>query len=237
MIGVSVPAIAAIVGRRLGAASMLVMISAGIELVLAQHRSAFVSLGVALLVATALVGGSQQSVRGLVKLFAMIALAGTIYVLVFGGSYLDDTMNRMGESTDFDDANIAWRLSSWYEVLTGIVDQPFGHGFSTWDFAFTIKNPLTGSHNDYLDLAYRIGVPGLVAFLALPVALIRQTRQLAQQTGPAAQLLPVTICAAMVSFLVLASFNVSIESPQVSILFWVLLGLGGGTLFDRRQLA
>jgi O-antigen ligase len=235
LIGVCVPAIAVIVGRRIGTLSVVVLISAGVELVLAQHRSGFVSLGVALLAATTFVGGSAQTVRGLLKLLVLIALAGALYVLLFGDAYLDATVNRVGETTDFEDGNIAWRLNSWYEVLAGVVDQPFGHGFATWDFAFTSRDPLTGSHNDYLDLAYRIGVPGLVAFLALPVSLVRQTRQLAQRTGPMAQLLPVTVCAAMVSFLVLATFNVSIESPQVSILFWVLLGLGSGTVFDRQQ--
>ena len=68
---------------------------------------------------------------------------------------------------------------------------------------------------------------------ALPVSLIRRTRQLAQRTGPVAQLLPITVCAAMLAFLVFASFNVVIESPQVSILFWVLLGIGAGALHDR----
>jgi O-antigen ligase len=235
LIAVCVPAIAVIVGRRLGWASMLVLLSAGVELVLAQHRSGFVSLGVALLAATTFVGGSAQTVRGVAKLLVIVTLAAALYVVVFGSSYLDATVDRVGETADFEDGNIAWRLNSWYEVLGGIVARPFGHGFSTWDFTFTSLDPLTGSHNDYLDLAYRIGVPGLVAFLALPVSLMRQTRALAQRTGPLSQLLPVTVCAAMVSFLVLAAFNVSIESPQVSILFWVLLGLGSGAVFDRQQ--
>lgn len=235
LIGVSVPAMAAIVGRRISGVSILILVSAGVVLVLAQHRSGFVSLGVSLLVASTVVGGSEQTVRGLVRLLVFVAIASAVYVLVFGSTYIDATMHRMGETADFEDGNIAWRLSSWYEVLTEVVANPFGHGFSTWDFTFTIGNPLTGSHNDYLDLAYRIGVPGLVAFLAMPVLLVQQTRHLAQRTGPVAQLLPITVCAAMVSFLVLATFNVCIESPQVSILFWVLLALGSGTLFDRQQ--
>jgi hypothetical protein len=64
---------------------------------------------------------------------------------------------------------------------------------------------------------------------------MRQTRQLAQRTGPVLQLLPVTVCAAMLAFLIFASFNVVLESPQVSVLFWVLLGLGAGSVYDRRR--
>ena len=235
LLGMSVPAIAAIVSRRFGYATTLLMISAAVVLVLAQHRSGFVALGVALLATCILVGGSGQSVRGLVKLLAFVTLAVTCYVLLSGGSYLDQTMARVSESTDLEDGNIAWRLLSWHEVLGGIAAQPLGHGFATWSFQFTIADPLTGSHNDYLDLAYRIGVPGLVAFLALPVSVIRQTRQLVQRTGPVQQLLPVTVCAAMLAFLVFASFNVVIESPQVSILFWVLLGVVSGALHERRH--
>jgi O-antigen ligase len=233
VIGMCVPAMAAIVSRRLGRTSALLIISASIELVLAQHRSGFIAAGVALFATTAFIGGSAQTVRGLFKLIAFVALGIGLYLLLFGGSYLGDTASRIGETTDFEDGNIAWRLQSWHEVLDGIVDQPLGHGFSTWNFMFAIKDPLTGSHNDFLDLAYRIGVPGLVAFMALPVSLILQTRRLARDTGPATQLLPLIVCAAMLALLVFASFNVVFESPQVSILFWVLIGLGGGTLHDR----
>ena len=235
VVGMSVPAIAAIVCRRFDRTSMLLMISAGVELVLAQHRSGFLAACVALLATTILMGGSAQAVRGLLKLFAFLALAVGLYLLLFGGGYLGETVTRVGTTTDLEDANIYWRLNTAYEVLGGVAAQPLGHGFSTWDFSFTIVDPLTGSHNDYVDLAYRIGLPGLVTFLALPVSLMRQTRQLAQHTGPVPQLLPVTVCAAMLAFLIFASFNVVLESPQVSILFWVLLGLGAGTVYDRRR--
>lgn len=237
LVGMSVPAIAAIVTRRLGVASILCMIGAGVELVLAQHRSGFVAAGVALLATSTFIGGSEQSVRGLLKLVVFVTLAVGLYLMVFGGSYLDDTLARVGKTTDLSDANTDWRLASWHEVFDGVLDQPLGHGFATWSFTFTFDDPLTGSHNSFLDLAYRIGVPGLVVFLALPVSLIRQTRALARRTRPAPQLLPITVCAAVLSFLVFAAFNVVLESPQVSILFWVLLGLGAGTLHDRREAA
>lgn len=235
LVGMSVPAIAAILTRRVGRASTLLMISAAVELVLAQHRSGFLAAGIALFATSIFIGGSAQAARGLVKLvvFGMVAVG--LYLLLFGGGYLEQTVTRVGTTTDLDDNNIYWRLNNTYEVLAAVMGQPLGHGFSTWDFSFTVVDPLTGSHNDYLDLAYRIGVPGLVAFLALPVSLMRQTRQLARRTGPVPQLLPVTVCAAMLAFLIFASFNVVLESPQVSILFWVLLGLGAGSVYDRRR--
>jgi hypothetical protein len=234
VVGMSVPAIAAIITRRFGRASTLLMISAAVELVLAQHRSGFVAAGLALFATSTIIGGSAQAVRGLLKLVVFGTLAIGLYLLLFGGGYLGETVNRVSTTTDFQDNNIYWRLNTAYEVVRAVIAQPLGYGFSTWDFSFTFVDPLTGSHNDYADLAYRIGVPGLVAFLALPVSLIRQTRQLAQHTGPAPQLLAVTVCAALLAFLIFASFNVVLESPQVSILFWVLLGLGAGSVHDGR---
>jgi hypothetical protein len=234
VIGASVPAIAAIVTRRFGRASTLLMIGAGVEIVLAQHRSGFVAAGVALLATSTFIGGSEQTVRGLLKFFALLTLAGGLYMLLLGGNYVDETVARVSSTTDLEDPNIAFRLSAALEVLGGVAAQPLGHGFSRWEFSFTIFNPLRGSHNSLVDLAYRIGVPGLVAFLAMPVSLIRQTRQLAQRTGPVPQLLPMTVCAGILGFLVFATFNVVLETPQVSILFWVLLGVGSGSLYDHR---
>jgi len=129
LVGMSVPAIATIVSRRLTRGSVLLMIFAGVELVLAQHRSGFMALGVALFFTTSFIGGSEQTVRGLLKLVAFVGVAVALYLLLFGGSYLDETMTRVGETTDLDDANINWRLLNWYEVFDGIAAQPLGHGF------------------------------------------------------------------------------------------------------------
>lgn len=233
-IGMSVAATGAILGRRLTRGSALFLASAAVETLLAQHRSGFVAVAVSLLATASFLGGSKQSLRGLLKLLMLVASALALYLLLVGGTFLDDTMERIGHTTDFQDGNIAWRLFAWYEVIDGIIARPLGHGFATWEFWFTARYPMSGSHNEYLDLAYRVGVPGLVAFLALPVSLIRQTRQLVQRTGPVPQTLPITVCAAMLAFLVLASFNTPLVSPQQSILFWVLLGLGAGALHDRR---
>jgi hypothetical protein len=235
LIGMSVAAVGAIVGRRLTRGSALLMAGAAVELLLAQHRSGFVAFAVALFTTASFLGGSEQSLRRLLKLSMLGASALALYLLLAGGSYLDETMERLRHTTDLQDENIAWRLLSWYEVIDGIIARPLGHGFATWEFWFTARDPLTGSHNDYLDLAYRIGVPGVVAFLALPVSMIRQTRRLVQHAGPVPQILPITTCAAMLTFLVFASFNVVLESPQLSILFWVLLGLGAGALHERRR--
>src|SRR5690606_36215278 len=88
LVGMSVPACAAIVTRRFGVASALLIISAAAELVLAQHRSGFLAAGVALFATSTFIGGSARAVRGLVELVAFGIVAVGLYLLLFGGGYL-----------------------------------------------------------------------------------------------------------------------------------------------------
>ena len=229
-------AVPAIVERRIDAPRVGILVLAAVELVLTQHRSGFISLAVALLATAGLLGNSTEALKGLLKLLVVAALGLAVFVWVFGSSHIDDTVNRIAHSSDLSDANIDWRLLSWYEVFDGVRDRPWGHGFATWDFLFTANDPLTGSHNSFLDLTYRVGIAGLLVFLAMPVFLVRDVRRLARETGARAQLLLVTVCAAMIAFLLFSAFNVVFESPQMSIVFWVLLGIGGVAL-ERRQVS
>jgi O-antigen ligase len=229
-------AVPAIVERRIDAPRLGILALAVVELVLTQHRSGFVALAVALLATAALLGNSTEALKGLIKLLVVAALGLAVFMWAFGSSQIDETVNRVAHSSNLSDANIDWRLLSWYEVFDGVRDRPWGHGFATWDFLFTWNDPLTGSHNSFLDLAYRIGVAGLLVFLALPVLLVRDVRRLARETGARAQSLLVTACAAMIAFLLFSAFNVAFESPQISIVFWVLLGIGSVAL-ERHRLS
>jgi O-antigen ligase len=229
-------AVPAIVERRIDAPRLGILALAVVELVLTQHRSGFVALAVALLATAGLLGNSTEALKGLIKLLVVAALGLAVFMWVFGSSQIDETVNRVANSSNLSDANIDWRLLSWYEVFDGVRDRPWGHGFATWDFLFTWNDPLTGSHNSFLDLAYRIGVAGLLVFLALPVLLVRDVRRLARETGARAQSLLVTACAAMIAFLLFSAFNVAFESPQISIVFWALLGIGSVAL-ERHRLS
>jgi hypothetical protein len=232
MLAIIAVAVTAIVERKLGTMSATLLAASSTELLLAQHRSAFVAVAVALFVTMVVVGVSARALAGIARLAIVVGIAIAAVVWVFGGSYLEDTLTRIQHTSDLGDANIDWRLMSAYEVLDGVVSKPLGHGFAVWDFFFNMDDPLTGSHNSLLDLAYRIGAPGLVTFLAIPTVAIRRTRQLVRRDGAIEHRLSITICSAMLAFLVFASFNMVLEAPYMSILFWVLLGVGAGELAD-----
>ncbi|HSS03431.1 MAG TPA: hypothetical protein VLM79_40485, partial [Kofleriaceae bacterium] len=84
-----------------------------------------------------------------------------------------------------------------------------------------------------LDLAYRIGIPGLLIFLSLPIRLLAETRRTVDVSSANATALPITACACLIALLAYACFNVVLETAYMSILFWVVLGIGAGAL-DRR---
>jgi energy-coupling factor transporter transmembrane protein EcfT len=220
------------VHRRITRVDAVVLAAAAAEIILAQHRSGFVALVLALGFTALVLIGSARALVGLLKVGAVIIGGLLIFVFVFGGTYLDDTINRIAHTSDANDVNIDFRLLSWLEVFEGVKDNPIGHGFSRWDFLF-LENPLTGSHNSLLDLSYRIGVQGLVVFLAIPTMLLRRTRALVQATSPQEHLIAITVCACMIAFLVFATFNVVLETPHLSILFWILLGLGTAAVHPR----
>ncbi|MBV8757228.1 MAG: O-antigen ligase family protein [Deltaproteobacteria bacterium] len=225
-----VAAVPAILRRKLDARSGVVLGAAVAELILAQHRSAFVAFGVALGATAGLLAGSAQALRGVFKVLAL-AVAGVLaFTVLWGSGYIDETMRRISETTDFSDGTVAWRLLSWYEVGSGVLDAPWGHGFAHWDFTFNYSDPLLGSHNAFLDLTYRIGVEGVLVLLAMPVSLIVRARRLVQRDGVQRHIQLVTACACLLSFVVFASFNMALEAPYMSIMFWVALGVGAGAL-------
>lgn len=228
-------AVPAILKRHIPARDYVLLGAATIELVLTQQRSGFLSIAIALLTTALFLAGSAQALRGLVRLVAILAVGIAIALYLGGASFLGETVSRIAHVNDLADANIDWRLLAWYEVGIGVLEQPLGHGFAHWDFLFTWEDPLTGSHNSFLDLTYRVGVVGLVVMLAMPFMLIRETRERVRADGSAHHLLLVTTCAMMIAFLIFSLFNVVFETPQMSVLFWVLLAVGAVALARARS--
>jgi hypothetical protein len=219
--------------RRITARSTGLVAAAAIVLVLAQHRSGLVALVIAIATTGAGVLGARRAAGGALRLAALAMLGIAVAAVTVDSHYLSDTIARIEHITDPQDVNTAWRLLNWYEVVGGIADQPWGNGFTRWDFFFTSYDPLIGSHNSLLDLAYRIGIPGLLVFLAIPIRLVAQTRRAAEGSSVSTHVLPITACACMIALLVYACFNVVLETPHMSILFWIVLGVGAGALDQR----
>jgi len=216
------------------ARDLLWLLPSGVILVLAQHRSGFVAFVVALAMTGVFLVGSARVLAGLLKLSLAASVVLGVVVYFFGTEYLNETITRLQHVGDADDVNAAWRLLNWSEVLDGIQDRPLGHGFASWEFLFTQPDPLTGSHNSFLDLAYRVGVVGLLLLLSMPVHMTRQTRAWIRSNSLQSATLLVTVTACTFALLVYASFNMVFESPYMSVQFWILLGIASGAWTERR---
>lgn|GEM_PF-6977852 len=232
--GAAIVIVVALAQRTLGTSERLVLLAALVVQVLAQHRSGFVAAGVATLGTTAVVAGSARSLTTAAKLGALAIGIAAVVLWLFGHSYVAETIDRIEHTTDLSDGTVGWRLLSWYEVGTGVINQPIGHGFAVWDFLFTWKDPLIGSHNSLLDLTYRVGVPGLILFLSMPLTIFLGARRIFRVEGLAKQPILVVAIACLLGFLGFAFFNVVLETPYMSVFFWVFLGIGAGALHDAR---
>lgn len=233
LLGLIIAAARPLAQRRITLQSSVLLAAAGIVLVLAQHRSGLVALVVAMAATGACVVGVRRAAGGAMRLLVLALLGAAVAAVAVDDSYLGETLARIEHITDPQDVNTAWRLLNWLEVGDGVVAQPLGHGFTSWDFFFTTYDPLIGSHNSLLDLAYRIGIPGLLVFLAIPARLLVATRRAVDGSSASAKVLPITACACVIAVLAYACFNVVLETAYMSILFWIVLGVGAGALDQR----
>lgn len=137
-------------------------------------------------------------------------------------------------------ANQSWRLAFWRYMLRQTVKSPvFGVGFGKpanfrWHGTLydarrddpSDPNNVTGPHNSFVNLFYRTGVVGAGAFVALvAVALWRVRRGLMLRPSYAERSRIVGLTALFVFAVVIASLNVALEGPFMSLFFWTILGL------------
>jgi O-antigen ligase len=217
--------------------SWMLLVPPTVVLVMAQHRSGFLALAGAMAATGIFLVGSRRVLAGAFKLGLALAVALFVFLAIFGSSYILDTLTRLQHTFDTTEGTASWRLLAWFDVWLGIAERPLGHGFSSWDFWFNWRNPLIGSHNGFLDLTYRVGVPGLVILLALPLAITLRTREALQKNDAAMVALPVTACACMFAWLGYAFFNVVLATPHMSIFFWILLGIAASATSHERKAA
>lgn len=104
-----------------------------------------------------------------------------VLVLLAGGFAVRNTPAFQGyithattDETDDPDSN-DHHLQLVREGVEGVVEQPFGHGPGTAGLA-SIRNPAGGqlTENYYLQIAYEVGVAGLLLFLVITVVVYLQ---------------------------------------------------------------
>ncbi len=116
-----------------------------------------------------------------------------------------------------------------------------GSGLKVW--LFHDKNGNYGhhglgetAHNLYLQTAAELGIPGLLAFVAIPLSFVicGLVRLRTMDAGVRRNVLMASICA-IIAFSVDAAASPSWQYPQVSMFMWLVLGLGVSMLRPRHR--
>jgi hypothetical protein len=143
----------------------------------------------------------------------------------------EDASSNLRDSRD-------WRLEWWDTIVAYTVEGPYfwtGKGFGVNlanddGFQVLADESLRAPHNAHLAILARTGVPGLVIWVALQVAIAGTLLRAGLRARRAGQARWVMIHGWLFAYwlaaLVNMTFDVYLEGPQGGIWFWVLVGLG-----------
>ena len=227
----------------LGAASFA---TAGI-LVLTQSRGSWIGLAAGLGV-TLLTQGRRGLILGLLLVAVCVGALGFI-----GPQQASEWIFGAG-GADFVAvaASLEGRMEIWSRALYGIADFPFtGMGMNMFRRVVPILYPLfrgspdqdiAHAHNEYLQAALDLGIPGLIAFLAIYlsvgwmlVSVIRRTGQSVEtlSTAPGADVgfhraLGVGLLGGLAAHAAYGLTDAVALGAKPAFIFWLLLGLASG---------
>ena len=141
--------------------------------ILAQSRSGY--LGLALALPVMLVAGLRGRARWAAVAVLLLAAAGAVATSsARGGTSPGDVFNT---ESDLQLDTLNGRLEIWSRAIYGLQDFPFtGMGMNTFRHVVHILYPLfligpdtdiAHAHNEFLQAGLDLGIPGLIAFIAL----------------------------------------------------------------------
>ena len=201
---------------------------------LSEHRSVWLAAAIALPVSWLVAPRARPALR------ASVWVAALLLTLLVGGLLLESdpvsgTLDRILSTTDTTTVNADYRLAAWDASLSDIADNPLtGSGFGKL-FTFYNRGLLYSGapHNSLLNITWYLGLPGFLLFAAIQAVFLARLlrRQMLEGLGWS----PVVLFGAWLSLLVVAGFNVILESPVGSLPFWLTLGIPFGAMTNERE--
>ncbi len=148
------------------------------------------------------------------------------------------------------DASVRWRGGMWDKSLRMVRDRPwlgFGPGTFSYmqplyhhplvasrdqaDIAATGPNLNESAHNTYLQLAADLGLPGLLLYLGIPVAIaVRVVRRWRSVPSNTRRLLAAGSLGGIAAHLVSAIGSPAWEFPECSLFAWAVMGVAAAAL-------
>jgi putative inorganic carbon (HCO3(-)) transporter len=226
--------------------------------VLTQSRGGFMGFGVGALGLVLFTLPSQWRKFYAVGLVVLIVIGGVV-VSQLGVAAVSRLLLGGGVST-VDPAlsldTLEGRVELWSRAIYAIQDFPFtGMGMDTFPRVVHVLYPLFlvgpdvdvgHAHNDFLQVALDLGLPGLIGFVALYLGTCWMLRSVWSAAGivnseVSDQAYPIAPCylaiglgVGMLGYLVSSLTGCVATQPRYGTMFWMLLGLVGG-LFERSQ--
>jgi len=207
--------------------------------ILTQSRAGLAGLGASLFLTLVLLSGRFR--RRFVLLLTLALLAATLVVWQMGTERVGEVLFFQAgiDATDSAFNSLEGRREIWSRALYGIQDFPFtGMGMNTFRQVVHVLYPLflippdadiAHAHNHLLQAALDLGLPGLVAYLALWLCaagmLWQSWRREHMVQG---RVLVAGFAASLLAYFVYGMVDAVALGARPGFLFWLLLGLIAG---------
>ena len=207
-------------------------------LLLTQSRAAWLGSAVAVAFVLLVVAGRYRRPLLLLLLVLLVAAAAAVYTAGVEQT-VDLLLAQVGAATAEGSSalnTLAGRQEMWTRALYGIQDFPFtGMGMNNFRRVVHVLYPLflispdtdiAHAHNHLLQTALDLGIPGLIAYLAIWIgagAILWQSWQLT--TSPWRRALALGFAASLLGYFVYGLLDAVALGARPGFIFWLLLGL------------
>ena len=197
-------------------------------LVLTQSRGGWIGTAVALVAMFSLVGRRSRLIVGGLVLAALVAVA------LVGPARVAATLSDDAVWESAGGLNLSFRLEMWRTAIWGIADFPFtGMGLGAFRRVALLLYPMNidpdyafgHAHNHLLHTGVELGIPGLVAYLAMWLLAAWLLTESYRRTKGWRRALAVGAAGGLIAYFVYGITDAVALGAKPGVLFWYLLGI------------
>ncbi len=203
---------------------------------LIAHRSGSLAMSISTLIVLFFLGRNKRTIDKAVLsiVLGVISLTLIMFALPEIGGRAISRIAGVFDSSIYEDPNASWRLLVWKHVVSNMSIMEILHGvgwgykvpllvFSGRDYSV---DGFIGIHNSIIYYFLHTGLIGITFLLTFLFSIyLKAITAINNLTSTKNKRIMVTLFASNLGILFFALFNVVLEGPYMSIVFWVTLGL------------